>query len=33
MVEPNAKPMPKNAAIIDEAISFSRLCTDLGEKI
>lgn len=31
-VEPNAKPRPKKAAIDDEAISFSRLFTDLQYK-
>lgn len=33
MVDPNAKPMPKKAAIVDEAISFSLLCTDLNQII
>lgn len=27
--DPNAKPMPRNAAIIDDAISLSWLLTDL----
>lgn len=33
MVDPNAKPIPKKAAIVDEAISFSLLCTDLKRMI
>lgn len=32
MVEPNAIPIPKNAAMVDEAISFSRACTDLSKR-
>lgn len=31
-VDPNAVPRPKNAAIDDDAISFSRLCTVLQNK-
>lgn len=27
--DPNAKPIPRNAAIMDEAISFSWFLTDL----
>lgn len=30
--EPKAVPIPRNAAIIDEAISLSRLCTALQTK-